>query len=368
MARKRNSQSDSPIKLDSLMDALTNVVAVMILVLVLVQADVSQKVQKFFDDMMPATAEELAASEELVVSLEKQQQALEAAMKAEAPQPVQIEAQKMKIARLEESIQERVTQFADLKALLAAEKGIRSEHESLIKNTGTLRKRIAELEGQLSELPALKGDEPTVVNIPNSRPVPENAKVYYAIARKGRIHIIDPHTPLRLFEKEFKRRKKDWLIRRVKVKGAADRYIYDGRKIAAFFQNYNWRNTRGQKVSIEALPTSWRLRLVITPDLENGGTPTAELATPGSGYAKAAAIIKRDFNGVLFFWVAPGSFDTYLRARELADLANIPSGWKLFGNPSYKQVIEDISIQQLTKPSPPDKKKPQPPPVEPKLD
>ena len=40
MGRRRKSSSDEGVNLDSLMDALTNVVAVLILVLLLVQADV----------------------------------------------------------------------------------------------------------------------------------------------------------------------------------------------------------------------------------------------------------------------------------------------------------------------------------------
>lgn len=371
MARKRRTQNDGGINLDSLMDALTNVVAVLILVLVLVQADVSQKVQKFIDDMLPATPEEIVASKELVASLESKKETLEIAMKAEAPTPAQIEEEKRQLALLEKSLEESTAKLVDLGKLREIEKKVRTERDSEAKVTKVIQDEIAKLEALLDDTPTIKPDEPTVVNIPNSRAIPKNAKIYYAIARKGRIHIIDPHTPLDMFQNEFDRRKREWLLQRVPVKGAADRYYYDGQKIQSFFKNYNFKNTRGQAVAIQAPPTSWKLHFTITPNLDKGGTPTDDLATPGSEYSKAASVISRDFNAVLMFRVAPDSFDTYLRARELADRANIPSGWEINANPAYFQVIPEPTIKPIKTAPPPDKTKPkppQPPPLDPKLD
>ena len=76
MARRRNSGGDG-VSLDSLMDALTNVVAVLILVLLLVSADVKQKVEQFFDDIEPATPEQIEESKKKIEELEKEQQKLD---------------------------------------------------------------------------------------------------------------------------------------------------------------------------------------------------------------------------------------------------------------------------------------------------
>ena len=59
MARRNNNQEEGGLNLDSLMDALTNVVAVLILVLLLVQANVTQKIQAFIEDLEPATQEQV---------------------------------------------------------------------------------------------------------------------------------------------------------------------------------------------------------------------------------------------------------------------------------------------------------------------
>lgn len=353
------------------MDALTNVVAVLILVLILVQADVSQKVQKFIEDMVPATPEQIAAVKVRNIELQEKLKKLQAAMKEDAPTPQQIEEEKRQIALLEKTMEESKAALADLDKLRAIEAAVKAEREAEIKKTQTIQDEIAKLEGLLDSTPKLQSDAPTVVNIPNSRPIPTDAKMFYAMAIKSRLHIIDPNVVLKTFDKEFATHRNDWLFKRVPIKGKADRFIYDGQKIAVFFKNYNWGNTQGQKIEILANPKWTRLQLVISPDIEKGGTPTDSLATPSSPYSKAAATILKDFKAVLMFRVSPDSFDTYLEARSLADKANIAAGWDISGNPTYAQFISDPEIRRLENPPPPkpgQPKPPQPPPLKPKLD
>ncbi|MEP4807880.1 MAG: hypothetical protein ABJ118_04785 [Luteolibacter sp.] len=352
------------------MDALTNVVAVLILVLILVQADVTQKVQKFLEDLLPATPEEVIASQERVEELKEKNKRIEEMMKEDAPSPEEIEEETRRLALLEKSTRESRAKLAELDKLRDLEKKAREERDAESAETVAVQDEIAKLEALLDETPAPKPDTPTVVNIPNSRPIPNDAKIYHAMVLRGRVHIIDPYTPLELFEEEFKKNRSDWLIERISQKGA-DKYIYDGVKIAKHFENFDWKNSRGQRIEIRTNPTSNRIQLVITPDLEKGGTPTGELATPGSGYSKAAVVISRDFKGILLFRVSPDSFDTYLEARTLADKANIPAGWEINGAPFYSVTIDDIEVKRLEEPEPrPDNtpRPPGPPPVKPKLD
>jgi hypothetical protein len=353
------------------MDALTNVVAVLILVLILVQADVSQKVQKFLDDMIPATPEMLAAMKEQIIRQEAQLVKLEAAMKQDAPSPAQIEEEKRQLALLEKTLEENKAALADLDKLRSIEATVKAERETESKKTETIQTEIAKIEGQLDRTPALESDTPTVVNIPNSRPIPDDATMYHAMAIKGRVHVIDPNAVLKEFNAEFAKHRNDWLFKRIKIKGKADRYIYDGQKIAAFFKGYDWGNFRGQKIEIIANPKAYRLQLVITPDLENGGTPTDQLATPGSPYSKAAATVLRDFKAVLMFQVATDSFDTYLEARQLADRANIAAGWEIKNDSKYTMRIDDPEIRCLEPAAPAKPGQPtpaKPPPLKPKLD
>ena len=353
------------------MDALTNVVAVLILVLILVQADVSQKVQQFLDDLQPATPEEIVASKQLVESLKIRKENLEDKLDEEPPTPQQIEEEKRQLALLEKDIKEDQELLASLDELRKLEAKIRPERDAEQAQTVKIQEEIARLEAALDDSLKIKGPPPAVVTIPDSRPIPPTAQIYYAIVPKNRIHLIDPFTPAELFDDEFKKHKNDWRRERIKRKGA-DRLIYDQQKIAAHFKDFDFKNSRNQTVTVVTNPTGTRVQIDIKPDLKNGGTPLEDLDKKGNAYSNALAVLSRNLKAVLLFRVHPDSFSTYLQARRMADEAKLPAGWEVNGSPSYRFTIEDLEVNRLKEPPPPPPNqpppKPGPPPLKPKLD
>eukprot|EP00903_Cladosiphon_okamuranus_P003528 g3526.t1 len=331
-----------------------------------------EKVQKFLDELLPATPEEIAESKETAEELEKEKQTLIAMMKEEAPTPEELEAERRSLALLEKSVQESQVKLQDISKLKELEKKVRETRDKESQQTISIQEEIAKLEGLLDETPAVKPDEPTVVNIPNSRPIPNDARIFNAMVIRDRVHIVEPASVRELFEQEFQKNRRDWLIERIQQKGS-DRYIYDGQKIVKHFENFDWKNNRGQKIEVISPPTSNRITIVISPDLEKGGTPTEELRTPGSNYSKAALVMSRDFNSVLLFQVSPDSFHTYLEARRLADKAKIAAGWEINGSRHFRINLPDIEVKRIEEPppkpeKPPGPRPPTPPPIGPKLD
>lgn len=369
MARKSKSDTDGAINLDSLMDALTNVVAVLILVLILVQADVTRKVAKFIEDLRPASPEEVQQSNNLVAELAGRKRAIDHMLKQDAPAPERIEEEKRRIALLEKDLKANDRRLADLKELKALEAKLRKERDAEHQATAGLQQEIARLEALLDRTPVLKAPPPAEVTIPNSRPVPPNAVVYHALAIRERIHMIDPHAPLKLFEEEFRKHKREWLVERIKQQGS-DRYIYDQTKIAAHFRNFDFRNTRNQKVEVIANPVWTRLQLAITPDLAKGGTPLEDLAKRGSGFSTSAAWLKSSIRTVVLFHVNPDSSNAYLKGRALFDRARIPAGWEVWGGNSWRFTIPGVEVKRLVEPPPlPANSGPKrPPAIGPKLD
>lgn len=351
------------------MDALTNVVAVLILVLILVQADVSQTVQRFIDDLLPATPEEVADSKKRIEDLKRKQIIADARLREKPASPEDIAEEKRQIALLEKSMGENKELLADIDQVRELAKKVRAEREAESAKTISIQKEIARLEGLLDTIAPVDPNAATVVNIPNSRPIPEDAKTYRAIVARNRLHIIDPHTPLEAFNREFERRKGVWLVRRVKKKGAPDVYVYDPTKIAAHFKNFNWGNTRGQKIEILTVPTGYYMLISIKPDLAKGGTPMEELAKPGGEFAKAVPVIRQSMKSVLLYSVNPDSFETYLAARELSEKANISAGWEISNAQEFRMGIPGLTVDRLQEPPPkPPDTGPKPPPVKPKLD
>ncbi len=354
------------------MDALTNVVAVLILVLILVQADVTQKVQKFLDDLLPATPEEVAQSKKLIEDLTRKQTVAEARLREKPATPEDIAEEKRQIALLEKSAEDNKAHLADIDKIRAMEKIVRAEREAENAKTVTIQKEIARLEGLLDTAPPIDADTPTVVNIPNSRPIPAEAATFHAIVNGNRVHIIDTQGVFAIFRREFERKKSDLIHERVKVKGKVDRFIYDPNKIAAHFKDFNWGYTRGQNIEIRTVPTGYYMLLIITPDLVNGGAPVEELRKPGGEFAKSIQTIRQTRNSVLLYRVHPNGFETYLAARELSEIANVAAGWDVNGSPNFSMGIPDLTVRRLVEPPPPDPNAPPPlpgpPGLKPKLD
>lgn len=351
------------------MDALTNVVAVLILVLILVQADVSRKVQQFLDDLQPATPGEVAQSKTFIGELERKQRLAEARLREKPATPEDIAEEKRQIALLEKSMEENKELLANIDQLRKLEKTVRTEREAENAKTTAIQKEIARLEGLLDTTPPVAGDRPTVVNIPNSRPIPDDAITYHAIVSRNRVHIIDSQSILSTFRREFERRKGDFLHERRKRKGQPDLFIYDPKKIGAHFRNFNWGNTRGQKVEIRVIPTATYMQLAITPDHAKGGTPLENLADPGGEFAKSVPLLRQSLRNVLLYRVHPNSFPTYLAARELTEKINIAAGWELNGSPDFRMGIPDLTVRRLEEPpQQPGGGPAKPPPLKPKLD
>ena len=352
------------------MDALTNVVAVLILVLILVQADVSQKVVQFLEDLQPATPEEVTTSTQKVEELEKKKLKLDHLLSKQAPTPKEIEIEKRQLALLEKDAKQNKDLLFELAELKKLEAQRRKERDNEDKKTTQIQKKIAQLEALLDDNP-ITTIAPTEVGIPISRPIPKSAKIYHAIITSDRVHFIDPFTPLELFEDEFKKHKRKWLVKRIKRKGA-DRYIYHQTKIANHFKNFDFENSRQQKVELITNPVSTRMRIVVRPDLKKGGTALADINRKDSTYVNILRKLANSSRAVIIFHVHPHSFNTYLQARRLSDKAQIAAGWEIQYMTHYSFYLPDIEVNRLKDPPPPDPnakpKPPGPPPIGPKLD
>ena len=374
MARKRNSDGGG-VSLDSLMDALTNVVAVLILVLLLVSADVKQKVEQFFDDLEPATPQQIEESKKKIEELEKEQQKLDQLLTEEPPSPEDLEEEKRKLALLEKTIEDTEKKnrelLANLDQLKKLEAEKRKQRDKEEKKTVFMQEEIARLESLLDETPVLNIPA-TEVSIPVSRPVPKSSETYYAIVTQDRVHFIDPFTPVETLEDQIKKNDRKWLIERVK-RGNDRIKIYDQAQMAEYFNTFDFKNTRKQQVKIITNPISTRISMNIVPDLKEGGTHIDELSGKTNTFVSILSKLRNNKKAVLFFLVDTKSFNTYLQARSLADKAGIAAGWKMehmdfdtetgrgrvTPQGSFGMMLKEVEVNRLKDPPPP-KPKPKP--------
>lgn len=366
MARRRKN-NDEGVNLDSLMDALTNVVAVLILVLILVQTEVTNKVQEFFDNLEPATPEQVEESKNIVAELEKKKEEQKEKLKEDPPTPETIEEEKRKLALLEKNAQLDESLLADLDKLKKLEAKAREKRDAEQMETTRLQDEIAKLEAQLDDTPVLQAEPPTVVTIPNSRDIPKNATIYYALVLDDRVHFIDPYTPAEKYYEITRKNRREWLRERIKQQGA-DRYILDHEKVMNHFRDFDFGNSRGQKVLLAEVPVQAHLSLDIIPDRKAGGTSLEELSQPNNKFVNILKVLARDRDAVLLFKVSPSGFNTYLVARELADQAKVPAGWQVEGWDRHRHQLTEVEVNRLREPEPPKNPPKRPPHIGPKLD
>lgn len=361
MARHSKSSGEPAVNLDSLMDALTNVVAVLILVLILLQADVGKAVTRLLEDLVPATPEQVQQARNQLAKLTREHAATTALLAAKPPDPAQLDAAKTQLALLEESLKE-----TDVR-LLAVEKlrQLQTQHQQTLateqQQTNALLDEIRRLEALLATTPVPEVRKPDVVRIPNSREIPKNANIYYAYVIGDRVHLVDPITAEKMVLEAFAKVRSKLLRETIKVKNGRDRKIYDQDKTVKHFAALGLK-MRDQKITIPYNRTGTRLAVTIELDPEHGGVTLAELAKPRSEWHRLCTLVRSYSRGVLIFRVRPDGFATYLKAREIADAVNMPCGWEISGATSHSQVLEDLEFNRLEEPPPPPPQPAAPPP------
>jgi hypothetical protein len=362
MASRRRKRDEESGSMDSLMDALTNVVAVLILILILLQADVRQAVAKIVESLKPVSAEQLQEARERQQELEKTIATRERQRQAPVPAPEALAKLKADLALLEKSAAREEKLLIELKKLqqLADETARKARTEKTL--TDAVLAEIARLEALLDQTPRPVAKRPTVVRLPNSREIPKNATIHYCYITGDQAHLVDPTAAKETLMEAFDRESRNLIRERVKVKGARDRVIYDQEKTVAFFASQAW-DVRNQKITVPFNRPWTRLNFRIEFDPAKGDASLDDMNQPDGRFHRMMKLVRSYRNGVLMFRVRPDGFETYLKAREIADEMRLPCGWEIDGNAAYAEPL-DFEVNRLEEPPPaaPAKEKPVPRP------
>jgi hypothetical protein len=366
MARRKPSD-DQGVSMDSLMDALTNVVAVLIVILILLQTNVKQTVEKFLGDLTPATPEQIEAAKDQKKELAAQWQRQQELFKAPKPTEKEIAALRADLSLLEKSIEENkvaLLELSELRKKVEAEKKIEEAEQ---RKTEPILAEIARLKALLDQTPAPKAPEAAVVRLPNSRPIPETAEIFQIHTFKDQIHLVDAGQARRMIMDEFKFHERNLFRELKRISGKPDVRVYDQEKVVRHFAEKNLK-VRKQSISVPYNKPYTRLNFRVTFDPNDGDATLADLEQARGRFHNICDYIKRNTRAVIIFKVHPNSFATYLKAREIADQMGIPCGWEIDGNNFYQERLE-FPVNNLEQPPPP-KPGAQPPPPRPstKLD
>lgn len=350
MASRRRKRDEEGGSLDSLMDALTNVVAVLILILILLQADVRQAVEKIVESLKPVSVEELQQARARQQEVDQTLSARTRQREAPAPAPEEIARLKADLALLEKSAAREEKLLIEWRKLrqLAEETARKAAAEK--SRTDAVLAEIARLEALLDQTPRPAVKRPTVVRLPNSREIPENATIYYCYITGNQAHLVDPSAVKETLMDAFDRESRKLVRERVKVKGARDRVIYDQEKTVAFFASQSW-DVRNQQVTVPFNRPWTRLNFRIQFDPAKGDASLDDMNQPDGRFHRMMRLVRSYRNGVLIFRVRPDGFETYLKAREIADEMRMPCGWEIDGGSAFAAPL-DFEVNRLETPPP----------------
>lgn len=374
MASRKSSDDGGGLSLDSLMDALTNVVAVLILALLLVNLDVTQRIVEFTEGLQPVTPEELEQTKQELEDISQDLDRAREVSEAEPPSEEILEEAKRNIALLEKQIEEQKLNNEEkrrsVEELRAKEAELREARDAAKEKILAFQEEIKRLEALLDTSKQVEPIPPTEVTIPQSRPIPENARQYFVMVRGDRLHFIDSLTPTEAAEKAVESRRRELMLERIRRQGRQDGILYDQQATAKVLQELDFQPREGQTISVSVVPHAKRLYLNITPDLQKGGTTLEELSQPQNPFVDAVRKISSDRRAVLIYLVAPDAFATYLAAREITDKIGVPAGWEIDTSKQRRITLENIEVKPTAPPPPPAPNKPQegPPKIERKLD
>lgn len=368
----RRPPDDDEGSMDSLLDTMMNVVGILILVLVVTQLGVGDAVKRITDEanIDPATLEEKTKELE---AIKDERDALLAAMEETKEVTTDAEEQKKQLeelrrqiaekekllAQLEQKQKEEEAKLAEVKrnmaAAVAAKKQIednKKEREQLQTELSTTLKEIARLEALLADTPPPQVNPPKVINLPNPRPAPKDAKQLLFLCSQNKVYPLPTGPPLEQLRKAAQAHA---LQAAMKVRRTFNPVTGEGTD--RFLDEFNkWQPLRKNEYFEVKLYNSRSYPRLLFDPKENGGETEKVVKAPKSKFQRALSMIDRN-KYYIRFYVCTDSFDIYVTTRRIVTEKGLLAGWEPQGN-GYKWSTSlggKLQFGPRPKPPPPSK-------------
>ena len=346
MARRKSNTSATGANMDSLLDALTNVVGILVIVLVAVQLssqEAAQRMEEMIAQIDPAEQERIKqAAKESEEKLEEMKLALQ-----EESEKDEIDPDKL-LAMLQDDIA-----AAELKAkkdLLAAEAAEKEAEEkklaaeelrrSLLAQLATLEEKEKEftvaktdLLAKLENMPTLNAPPPKEVRPPTPKDIPRN-KDGNALLQERKVlvsngKVIPFVDPGKQMETAIKNRLK-MIIDKNKINVGEGNYISDESQAMKLIDEFNKDPAKNKYFDLKLVRAGRQIRVEIVPTEECGEEP--EKAVRG-----IFGTVLRNMQGkwYLRYLVEPDSFETYMAMRKVTDSSGFYAGWTIIDPGTY---------------------------------
>lgn len=365
MARRKSNTSATGANMDSLLDALTNVVGILVIVLVAVQLssqEAAQRMEEMIAKIDPDEQERIKqAAKDSEVKLEEMKLALQVESEKDDIDPNKL------LAMLQEDIA-----AAELKAkkdLLAAEAAEKEAEEkklaaeklrrSLMAQLATLEEKEKEftvaktdLLAKLEKMPTLNAPPPKEVRPPTPKDIPRN-KDGNALLQERKVlvsngKVIPFVDPGKQMETAIKNRLK-MIIDKNKINVGEGNYISEESQAMKLIDEFNKDPAKNKYFDLKLVRAGRQIRVEIVPTEECGEEP--EKAVRG-----IFGTVLRNMQGkwYLRYLVEPDSFETYMAMRKVTDSSGFYAGWTIIDPGSYLHSLSSgYNIGERPPPRPP---------------
>jgi RNAse (barnase) inhibitor barstar len=374
MARRRSKTSATGGNMDSLLDALTNVVGILVIVLVAVQIssqEAARRMEEMIEKIDPTEQQKIdQQAADAKAELEKLQQAIQQEENRDKIDPEKL------LASLREELsaaEEKAKQ--DMMIVTAKEKEAEEKKLAAEELRQQLLRQLAELEekekkyivakedilAKLEDTPIPKPPPPKEVRPPTPKDVPRDnngnqiLQERKVLVRDGKvIPFVDPGKGL---ENAIKDRLK-FLIEKNGIQVGEGNYIADAKKAEQMITEFNSDPAKNKYFDIILLKDGSRINVQLEPTEECGEEP--QDAVRG-----IFQTVLRNNQGkwYLNYLVEPNSFEAYMAIRKVTDSAGFYAGWQPSDPGSYHHVLFSgykIGVKPPPPANPPPRRKPGP--------
>lgn len=346
MARRKSNTSATGANMDSLLDALTNVVGILVIVLVAVQLssqEAAQRMEEMIAQIDPAEQERI---KQVAKDSEEKLEEMKLALQEESEKD-EIDPDKL-LAMLQDDIAAaELKAKKDLLAAEAAEKEVEEKklaaeelRRSLSAQLATLEEKEKEftvaktdLLAKLENMPTLNAPPPKEVRPPTPKDIPRN-KDGNALLQERKVlvsngKVIPFVDPGKQMETAIKNRLK-MIIDKNKINVGEGNYISDESQAMKLIDEFNKDPAKNKYFDLKLVRAGRQIRVEIVPTEECGEEP--EKAVRG-----IFGTVLRNMQGkwYLRYLVEPDSFETYMAMRKVTDSSGFYAGWTIIDPGSY---------------------------------
>tara|TARA_B100000085_G_scaffold44967_1_gene38098 strand:+ start:979 stop:2118 length:1140 start_codon:yes stop_codon:yes gene_type:complete len=346
MARRKSNTSATGANMDSLLDALTNVVGILVIVLVAVQLssqEAAQRMEEMIAQIDPAEQERI---KQVAKDSEEKLEEMKLALQEESEKD-EIDPDKL-LAMLQDDIAAaELKAKKDLLAAEAAEKEVEEKklaaeelRRSLSAQLATLEEKEKEftvaktdLLAKLENMPTLNAPPPKEVRPPTPKDIPRN-KDGNALLQERKVlvsngKVIPFVDPGKQMETAIKNRLK-MIIDKNKINVGEGNYISDESQAMKLIDEFNKDPAKNKYFDLKLVRAGRQIRVEIVPTEECGEEP--EKAVRG-----IFGTVLRNMQGkwYLRYLVEPDSFETYMAMRKVTDSSGFYAGWTIIDPGTY---------------------------------